>query len=65
MTTVDACCKNLHYLNKEVDAFVYVMNRGFEVGYPAFTYQMTVEQGYRDFGFSLRYLEEAVEKGRD
>ena len=38
----------------------YIMNDGFEIAPPASWYFGTIAQGYEDFGFDLRTLEDAA-----
>lgn len=41
-------------------AFVYIMHEDREIGIPSKYYVETCLNGYRSFGFSPRYLEEAI-----
>jgi len=41
-------------------AFVYIMHEEREIGIPSKFYVETCLNGYRSFGFSPRYLEEAI-----
>lgn len=40
-------------------AMVYLMRSGHDLGQPAESYWQTCKQGYADFGFDLRFLEQA------
>lgn len=44
---------------RQVEAFVYLMNDGHPAGLPTTRYMDTCEAGYRDFGFDLEVLLEA------
>ena len=46
--------------NEVVDAFLYIMNKGFELGMPSPRYQKIVMDGYHDFGFDATPLKEAL-----
>lgn len=44
---------------KKVMAFVYIMHEEREIAIPSTTYIRTCEEGYRNFGFDLKYLDRA------
>jgi len=44
---------------RQVRAFVYLMNEGHPAGLPTTRYMDTCEEGYRDFGFDPQVLLEA------
>ena len=44
---------------KKVTAFVYIMHEEREIAIPSMTYIRTCEEGYRNFGFDLKYLDRA------
>lgn len=48
--------------NVKVNAMVYTMNEGFELGLPNKFYFNTICQGYQDCGLDMTYLRGAVEK---
>lgn len=45
---------------EEVDAFVYIMHEERELGIPSERYVHGCKQGYEDFGFDCKYLEQAL-----
>jgi len=46
-------------------AFVYIMHEDRDVGMPSKYYVMTCLEGYKTFGFSPKYLEDAVLKSME
>lgn len=48
----------------DTDAMVYVMHEDRPLGVPTSDYLLTCHQGYVDFGFSTRYLLDAVAASR-
>ena len=44
---------------KKVTAFVYIMHEEREIAIPSMTYIRTCEEGYRNFGFDVKYLDRA------
>lgn len=46
-------------------AFVYIMHEDRDVGMPSKYYVMTCLEGYKTFGFSPKYLEEALIKSME
>ncbi|WP_028515222.1 gamma-glutamylcyclotransferase family protein [Ruminococcus flavefaciens] len=46
---------------KELDAFVYIMHEERKLGVPTTSYIRTCEEGYRNFGFDNKFLDEAYE----
>ena len=44
---------------KRLTAFVYIMHEEREIAIPSMTYIRTCEEGYRNFGFDLKYLDRA------
>ncbi len=46
---------------KEIEAFVYIMHEKRKHGIPSMTYIRTCEEGYRNFGFDNKFLDEAYE----
>ena len=49
-----------HGEKKKADCFAYIMNEGRPVEEPSRGYYETCLEGYRQFGFSSKYLEEAL-----
>ena len=47
---------------RELPAFVYIMNEKNPLGRPSTGYVRICKEGYRDFGFDEKYLDEAYEK---
>ncbi len=47
---------------KKVTAFVYIMHEECSIAIPSMTYIRTCEEGYRNFGFDVRYLDRAYQK---
>lgn len=47
---------------KRVTAFVYIMHEEREIAIPSTTYIRTCEEGYRNFGFDIKYLDMAYMK---
>ena len=45
---------------KKVDALVYIMNDVRLIEPPTSIYMQTCVQGYKDFGFDVKYLKEAL-----
>jgi gamma-glutamylcyclotransferase (GGCT)/AIG2-like uncharacterized protein YtfP len=45
---------------KEIDAFVYVMTDGHQLGMPPQHYVDVIAEGYRSAGFDLNILQEAI-----
>lgn len=43
-------------------AFVYIMHEDRDVGMPSKSYVMTCLEGYKTFGFSPKYLEDALKR---
>lgn len=41
---------------RKIKAFVYIMHENRSLGIPSSSYVRTCVQGYRDFGFHLKYL---------
>lgn len=46
---------------KTINSFVYIMHESNHIGKPTRQYFETCLQGYRDFGFDRKYLDEALE----
>ncbi len=46
-------------------AFVYIMHEDRDVGMPSKYYVMTCLEGYKTFGFSPKYLEDAIKKSME
>lgn len=46
-------------------AFVYIMHEDRDVGMPSKYYVMTCLEGYKTFGFSHKYLEDAILKSME
>ena len=46
---------------REVDAFVYIMHEDRPLGIPSNMYVNTCRQGYRDFGFDEKILDDAYQ----
>lgn len=44
---------------KKLDAFVYIMHEERKLGIPSLAYIRTCEEGYRNFGFDVKYLDRA------
>ena len=42
--------------SRKIKAFVYIMHEDRPLGIPSSSYVRTCVQGYRDFGFDLKYL---------
>lgn len=61
-------CPNFYYKTemevtikrRKVKAFVYIMHENRKIGIPSASYVSTCAVGYSDFGFSLKYLENAL-----
>lgn len=51
--------------NYQKQAFVYIMHEDREIGMPSKFYVMTCLEGYKTFGFSPKYLEEALLKSME
>ncbi len=57
-------CPNFYYKTemevavnrRKIKAFVYIMHEERQLGIPSSHYVRTCIQGYRDFGFNLKYL---------
>ena len=47
---------------RKITAFVYIMHEERKLGIPSLTYIRTCEEGYRNFGFDVKYLDAAYEK---
>ena len=47
---------------RELPAFIYIMHEKNPLGRPSIGYVRTCKEGYRDFGFDEKYLDEAYEK---
>ena len=45
---------------KEVEAMIYIMNGNRPIETPSVSYYDTIEQGYRENGLDLKYLETAL-----
>lgn len=56
--------KNLSVIvnGEELEAMVYLMRLDATVGYPTERYIKTLEHGYRDFGFDMSILQEALKR---
>jgi hypothetical protein len=50
-----------HAAETEVEAMIYIMNHG-QLTTPSQTYLDCIADGYRAFGFHIRYLSEAVRR---
>ncbi len=48
--------------SKKITAFVYIMHEEREIAIPSTTYIHTCEEGYRNFGFDIKYLDRAYMK---
>lgn len=48
--------------SKKITAFVYIMHEEREIAIPSTTYIRTCEEGYRNFGFDIKYLDRAYMK---
>lgn len=46
-------------------AFVYIMHEDRPVGFPSSVYMRTCSEGYRDFGFDLKILSDAIWNNRE
>ena len=44
---------------RKLTAFVYIMHEERSLGIPSLAYIRTCEEGYRNFGFDLKYLDRA------
>ena len=44
---------------RKVTAFVYIMHEERSIAIPSMTYIRTCEEGYRNFGFDVKYLDRA------
>lgn len=49
---------------KKVIAFVYIMHEERKLGIPTWNYIECCKDGYRDFGFDPKYLDEAYDRSR-
>lgn len=47
--------------SKTVNSFVYIMHESNRIGMPTKQYMKTCLQGYKDFSFDRKYLDEALE----
>ena len=47
-----------------IDAFAYIMNEDRPIGIPSEHYVQVCLDGYRSFGFSPKFIEEALERSR-
>lgn len=47
---------------RKIKAFVYIMHEYRPLGKPSYHYVRTCAEGYRNFGFDCKYLDEAYEK---
>ena len=47
---------------RKVNAFVYIMHEERSIAIPSMTYIRTCEEGYRNFGFDVKYLDRAYMK---
>ena len=45
----------------EKEAMVYIMRTDAKEGIPSVSYEKTVRQGYKDFGFDEKYLNQSIE----
>lgn len=50
---------------EKIHAFVYIMHENRPVGVPAMYYYKTCAEGYEDFGFDKKCLNEAVERSQN
>ena len=53
----------LEETGEEVEAFVYIMHEERQLGIPSTFYVKVCEEGYRDFGFDKKYLDQAYKDG--
>ena len=44
----------------EKEAMVYIMRTDAKEGVPSIYYEKTVRQGYKDFGFDEKYLDDSI-----
>ena len=51
--------KTAYGKTKKVTAFVYIMHEEREIAIPSMTYIRTCKEGYRNFGFDVKYLDRA------
>lgn len=49
---------------KKIKVLVYVMNKKFDYHIPNDMYFQTCVDGYEDFGFDVKYLEDALEESK-
>ena len=47
---------------RKVTAFVYIMHEERKLGIPSLAYIRTCEEGYRSFGFDVKYLDRAYQR---
>ena len=47
---------------QEIDAMAYLMRLDAKVGYPSQFYIQTLAKGYRDFGFDMAILKDALQR---
>lgn len=47
---------------KKLTAFIYIMHEERELGIPSLAYIRTCEEGYRSFGFDVKYLDRAYQR---
>lgn len=55
-------CKMLNGDKKMIRAFVYIMHEERKLGTPTWIYVKCCADGYLDFGFNLKFLDEAIDK---
>ena len=55
-------CTMMDGLQKDLQAFVYIMHEDHELARPSSYYVEACAEGYDTFGFDTKYLEEALEK---
>jgi len=47
---------------RKVTAFIYIMHEERSIAIPSMTYIRTCEEGYRNFGFDVKYLDRAYHR---
>lgn len=50
----------INHQGKIIDALIYIMNRALEIVAPSFRYLDIVVHGYKDFGFELKPIYQAI-----
>lgn len=50
---------------KKEDTYIYIMKPGFDYHLPSESYLIKCEEGYEDFGFDYKFLDQALQTTKD